>query len=98
MTSKSRRTGDNYERELRRKLEEMGLEVSFTKGSGAGMDKGDLKVDERGLDAFVSIDGLWEVKFRHNAEGFKFLYQSLADHDVLALRAAHKPWLIVRKL
>lgn len=44
----------------------------------------------------VAAGMVWQVKRR--ARGLKSLYAWLDGHDVLAVRADHKPWLVVMPL
>ena len=87
----SKRKGNRAERELVRKLREMGLEAHRVPLSGSAEGyPGDVVISsgEREL--------IGEVKRRK--EGFKELYRWLEGKDILFLRADRREWLVVMRL
>ena len=86
--NRSKRKGDRYEREVKKKLEALGVEVVRVQlPAQAGRQfSGDLilKGDE---------DMVAEVKFRD--EAFKRLYEWLKGKDILFIKAKRKEWLAV---
>jgi hypothetical protein len=84
MGKKSRRKGYRAENALTNKLKKAGLDAKRIPLSGATeFKKGDIVVEDR----------TGEVKVRAN--GFKQIYNWLAENDFLAIRSDRKPFLIV---
>ena len=92
MGKASRDKGARTERECVHILQDAGLAAERVPLSGAagGRFSGDISVPVLG------VDRLGEVKCR--ADGFKAIYQWLAENDFLVLKADNKPALVVFRL
>lgn len=88
---KHRDKGNRTERAIVKLLQDAGFAAERVPLSGAARGRfgGDVSVP------FLGVDRRVEVKARRR--GFKQLYDWLADHDFLVLRADHsEPLLVVR--
>ena len=86
--NKAKNKGDRYEREVKKKLQQIGLDVVRVQlPAQAGRQfSGDL-ILKRGKDIVA------EVKFRN--DGFKRFYGWLENRDILFAKAKRREWLMV---
>lgn len=85
MGKASKRKGDKAEREI---IKLLGGQRTFWQPENGETTRGDI------IDA--PYLGRGEVKIRK--DGFKQLYNWLADNDFLAVRADRKEWLIIQRV
>jgi len=88
MPNRQKEKGSRFERELVDKAKAHGLEAYRVPLSGAGSIKNDVHIKVGRT--------LWEIEAKKRADGFKFLYEHIADADVLVVGAdRQKPLAVI---